>query len=53
MKGKDSFYAKYIKRVLDIFFSSIALLVLGIPMLIVALLIKIDMELLFWMKSYR
>lgn len=43
MKGKDSFYTKYIKRVLDIFFSSIALLVLGIPMLIVALLIKIDM----------
>ena len=43
MKGKDGFYAQYIKRVLDIFFSSIALLVLGIPMLIVALLIKIDM----------
>ena len=43
LKGKDSFYAKYIKRVLDIFFSSMALLVLGIPMLIVALLIKIDM----------
>lgn len=43
LKGKDSFYAKHIKRVLDIFFSSIALLVLGIPMLIVALLIKIDM----------
>ena len=43
LKGKDSFYAKYVKRVLDIFFSSIALLVLGIPMLTVALLIKIDM----------
>lgn len=43
LKGKNSFYAKHIKRVLDIFFSSSALLVLGIPMLVVALLIRIDM----------
>lgn len=43
MKGKDSFYAIYVKRILDIFFSLLALLVLGIPMLIVALLILIDM----------
>ena len=38
-----SFYAKYVKRFLDIFFSLFALLVLGIPMLIVALLIRLTM----------
>ena len=36
-------YAKYIKRLLDIVLSLFALLVLGIPMLIVALLIRLDM----------
>ena len=43
MAGKDSFYAKYLKRVLDIFFSTIALIVLGIPMLVVALIIRCTM----------
>lgn len=42
-KGKNSFYGKYIKRLLDILFSSLALVVLGIPMLIVGILIKKDM----------
>lgn len=35
-------YKKYVKRFLDIFLSCLALLVLGIPMLIVALLVKLD-----------
>lgn len=43
MVGKNSFYAKYIKRILDVVLSSIALYVLGIPMLIVALIIRITM----------
>lgn len=36
-------YEKYVKRLLDIALSALALLVLGIPMLIVALLIRLDM----------
>lgn len=43
MKGYNSFYVKYTKRVLDIICSSLSLLVLGIPMLVVALLIRIDL----------
>lgn len=35
-------YKKYVKRFLDIFLSGLALLVLGIPMLIVALLVRLD-----------
>lgn len=35
-------YKKYIKRILDISLSSIALLVLGIPMLVVAVLVRRD-----------
>lgn len=35
-------YRKYIKRFLDVFLSGFSLLVLGIPMLIVALLVKLD-----------
>ena len=34
-------YKRYIKRLLDIFLSVIALIVLSIPMLIVALLVRI------------
>lgn len=41
-KGKDGFYAKYIKRILDILLSLLGIIILSIPMLIVAILIKID-----------
>ncbi len=40
--GKNCFYAKYIKRGLDIICSLLALLVLGIPLLIVAFLVRWD-----------
>lgn len=53
MKGKNTFYTKYIKRFLDIFFSLLAFLVLGIPMLIVALLIKKDMGIPILFKQNR
>lgn len=43
MKGKDSFYAKYIKRILDIILSVFALIVLLIPMGIISLMILINM----------
>lgn len=43
MQHRAGFYEKYIKRLLDIFFSCIALIVLGIPMLVVGLLIRINM----------
>lgn len=39
-KGKCGFYCRYIKRLLDFVLSLLALIVLGIPMLIVAILIK-------------
>lgn len=39
---KHGFYAKYIKRLLDIVLSLLALIVLAIPLLIVALLVLID-----------
>lgn len=42
-KGKDGLYCRYIKRVLDITLSIVSFILLGIPMLIVCLLIKIDM----------
>ncbi len=41
-KGKDSFYAKYIKRILDIMLSVLGIVILSIPMLIIAIIIKID-----------
>lgn len=41
--GKNTLYSRYIKRILDVFLSIIAIIVLGIPMLIVSLLIRIDM----------
>lgn len=40
-KGKDGFYCRYIKRILDVFFSLIALVVLSVPMIVVALLVRI------------
>lgn len=52
-KGKDSFYGKYVKRLLDILFSSLALVVLGIPMLIVGILIKKDMGSPVLFKQHR
>ena len=42
LKGKDSFYAKYIKRVLDIFFCSFAVLALSPIFLFAAIGIKVS-----------
>ena len=42
-KGKNSFYAKYIKRVLDIIISTMALLILSPVMLIIALLVRVKL----------
>lgn len=42
-KGKNSFYAKYIKRVLDIILSTMALLILSPVMLIIALLVRVKL----------
>lgn len=42
--GKNGLYGKYIKRLLDIILSVMALCVLGIPMLIVAALIRKEMS---------
>ncbi|SCJ97259.1 Putative colanic biosynthesis UDP-glucose lipid carrier transferase [uncultured Eubacterium sp.] len=42
-KGKDSFYAKYIKRLLDILLSLCALIALSPVLLIVALLVRIKL----------
>ncbi len=42
-KGKNGIYARFVKRGLDVFLSVLALLILGIPMLVVALLIRMDM----------
>lgn len=53
MSGKDGVYAKYIKRLLDIICSSVALIVLGIPMIIVALAIKKDMGSPVLFKQHR
>lgn len=53
MKGKDGFYARYIKRILDIVLSVLALIVLGIPMLIVAALIRRDMGKPVIFKQHR
>lgn len=52
-KGKDSFYAQYGKRGLDILCSSAALIVLGIPMGIVSLAIKKDMGSPVLFKQHR
>jgi len=52
-KGNNSFYSRYTKRLLDVFFSLIALSVLGLPMLIVALLIKCDMGSPVLFKQHR
>lgn len=41
--GKNGFYCRYIKRALDLLLSTFAMLILGIPMLVVAVLIRIDM----------
>lgn len=35
-------YATYVKRIMDIIFSAIALLLLAVPMLVIALVIKLD-----------
>ncbi len=39
---KQGFYAKYLKRLLDIFLSLFALIVLAIPLIIIAVLVWID-----------
>ncbi|MBR4502301.1 MAG: sugar transferase [Clostridia bacterium] len=52
-QGKNCLYNRYIKRLLDILFSLIALLVLGIPMLIVGVLIRIDMGSPVFFKQHR
>ena len=45
-------YRKYIKRLIDIVLSGIALLVLAVPLLILALIVKLDSKgpVLFWQK---
>lgn len=43
IKGKDSFYAKYIKRLLDIVLSLCALIVLSPVLLIIALLVRVKL----------
>ena len=43
IKGKDSFYAKYIKRLLDVVLSFCALIVLSPVLLIVALLVRVKL----------
>lgn len=45
-------YGRYIKRLIDIVLSLMGLLVLGIPMLIVAIVVKLDSPgpVLFWQK---
>lgn len=45
-------YAKYLKRLIDFTLSLLGLLVLGLPMLIIALVIKLDSRgpVLFWQK---
>lgn len=42
-KGKDSFYARYIKRLLDVLLSMCALLVLSPVLLIIALLVRVKL----------
>lgn len=42
-KGKDSFYAKYIKRMLDFILSLVGLIVLSPVLLIIALLVKVKL----------
>lgn len=45
-------YARYMKRLIDIVLSALGLLVLAIPMLIIALIVKLDSPgpVLFWQK---
>jgi O-antigen biosynthesis protein WbqP len=45
-------YAKVFKRLIDIILSAMGLLILGIPMLIIALIVKLDSPgpVLFWQK---
>jgi len=43
MKRKDSLYVKYIKRILDFLLALITVFILGIPMLLVALLVRIKL----------
>ena len=43
MKQKESFYAKYFKRIMDFVLALFAVIILGIPMLLVALLVRIKL----------
>ena len=43
MKRKDSLYVKYIKRILDFLLALNTIFILGIPMLLVALLVRIKL----------
>ncbi len=39
---KRGIYAKYIKRFLDVFLSLLALIILGLPLLVIAIMVRID-----------
>ena len=52
-RGKNGLYGKYIKRVLDVILSAMALIILGIPMLAVAALIHKDMGSPVLFKQHR
>ena len=43
MRGKDGFYAKYVKRVLDVVLSALAMIVLSPVLLIVAILVRVKL----------
>lgn len=45
-------YRRYIKRLIDLLLSALALLVLAVPMLVLALIVKLDSKgpVLFWQK---
>lgn len=51
--GKDSFYAKYFKRFLDVFFSLFALIVLFVPLLIVSIMVLSDVGSPVFFKQKR
>lgn len=52
VKGVVNVYRKYIKRLLDMLLSGLGLLVLAIPLLIFAIVVKLDSKgpVLFWQK---
>jgi O-antigen biosynthesis protein WbqP len=45
-------YRKFFKRVIDLILSGLALLILAVPLLILALIVKLDSKgpVLFWQK---